>query len=168
MTAAHDYTWDFSLPAEPARAASLVDLGEAKLRDDTKDPPIPPEMPYADQLNQWALQLAGLNRTTFALDLQIHFAAGTPTIVSATGMSSIITTSWAQTNLTVTHTGTGIVTIAWTAGTLPPPRAVPRAWVIAAGPLPQPQAVGVSNGVQVSTWSLAGAATDEDFVVSIY
>jgi hypothetical protein len=167
MTAALTLTWDFALPGLPARAASIADLGDAALVDDAIDPPIPPEMPYAAQLNQWALQLGGMNRIIPALDLQIHFTAGTPAIFNVAAMSSIITTTWAQAHLTVTHSSTGVVMITWTAGTLPPPRAVPRAWVLSTTALPQPQALALSNGVQVSSWNLAGAATDLDFVVSV-
>lgn len=167
MTAAETFTWDFTLPTSPARAASLEDLGEAGHVDDAVYPPVPPEMPYAAELNQWALQLAGMNRVIPGLDLQIHFQGGAPAVFNVAAMSSIITTSWAQANLTVTHTGPGVVTITWPPGALPPPRAVARAWVLATGPFPQPQVTAVSNGVQVSTWNLTGAPTDLDFVVSI-
>lgn len=170
MAAAATYTWDFNLGATPpvvAAAASIGDLGDAALVDDAVDPPIPPEMPYADQLNQWAEQIGGVNRVIVAADIQIHFVAGAPTIYNVAAMSSVITTAWAQANMVVTHTGTGVVTITWPAGSLPPPRAVARAWNIG-GPYPQPVVTAVSNGVEVSTWNLAGSPTDLDFVVSVY
>lgn len=162
------YTWSFNLPTQPARAASLDDLGGAALQDDAAYPPIPPEMPYANQLNQWALQLGGLQRTTLALDLEIQFVTGVPTIVNATGMSDQLTTSYCIANLTVTHVSTGVVTIGWLAGTLPFPRAKPRAWHTDATPAPQPVAVPGVNEVGVQTWNLAGTPTDLPFVVSIF
>lgn len=175
MTAATTYTWDFNLGIVPpldARAASLDDLGGAQLVDDAVYPPIPPQMPYAAQLNQWALQLAGVNRVVPALVVEIHYIAGVPTIINATGMSSIITTTWATTgapnNLLVTHVGTGIVQITWAAGTLPNPRRRPRADPYTNSPVPVPNVTAVSNGVQVATWNLSGVLTDTDFTVEVY
>lgn len=168
MTAAKEYTWDFDLPATPARAASLTELGDAALADDAAYPPIPPEMPYADQLNQWALQLAGLNRVIHGISIAIHFTAGTPAIQSVAAMSSLITTTWAQANIIVTDNGTGDTTLTWPVGALPNPRAQPSAYVNASGPHPQPEAAIAGSGVRVKTWNMASAATDLDFTVIVY
>lgn len=176
MTAKATYTWDFDLAATPpvvAAAASIGDLGDAALVDDAANPPIPPQMPYSAQLNQWATQLGGMNRVIVAADIQIHFVAGAPTLYNVAAMSSLINTAWAvaQANMTVTHVGAGVVTVSWPQGSIPPPRAVPRAWALS-GPNAQPVAVATTvagnPGVQVSTWNLSGTPTDMDFVVSVY
>lgn len=167
MAAPDYYTWDFALPARSARAASVEDLGGAKLRDDAAYPPIPPEMPYAAQLNQWAKQLGGVNRVIVGLDVEIRFIAGTPTVVNATGMSDLLTTSYVIANFTVTHPSTGVVEISWAPGTLPPPRAQPRAWITDANPYAQPVVVAGPNAITVRTWNVAGAPTNAPFVVSI-
>lgn len=168
MVAPADFTWDFVLPGTIAAAAGLDALGGAQLVDDAKYPPIPPQMPYAAQLNQWALQLAGMNRVIAGLDLEIGFSGGVPSIVNAMAMSTIITTTWAQANIAVDHTGTGIITLTWPAGALPPPRGKPRAAVVADGSYLQPIALPQSNGVQVKIRDNTGALVDANFAVTIF
>lgn len=168
MSAPDYLTWNFVLPGQPARAASLDDLGGAQLEDNAAYPPIPPEMPYAAQLNQWAKQLGGVNRVVTALDLEIQFLGGVPTIVNATGMSDQLTTTFCVANFVVVHVGAGDVTIAWTVGMLPAPRAKPRAWHTDVTAAPQPVAVPTVNQVEVHTWNLTGTPTNLPFVVSIF
>ena len=168
MTAPDFYTWDFVLPSQPARAASLDDLGSAALEDDVEYPPVPPEMPYAAQLNQWALQLAGVNRIIPGLDLQVAISPALA-VVNATGMSDQLTTTFVQANFSLAYFGTGIVTISWPAGMLPPPRAPARAWITDPNPYMAPVVEVLSpNSVTVYTWDHTGAPIDVPFVVSIY
>lgn len=167
MTAPVYFTWDFLLPSRPARAASVDDLGGAQLRDNAAYPPIPPEMPYAAQLNQWALQLGGMNRVIVAIDVEVAFVLGNPVIVNAVAMSDQITTTYAVANFTVTHVGAGVVTIGWPAGTLPAPRAKPRAYITDPNPYAAPIAEPLPNQVRVKTWNLSGSPVDAPFVVSV-
>lgn len=168
MTAPKLFTWDYDVASStPARAASLDDLGSAQLKDHAKEPPVPPEQPYADQLNQWALQLAGVNRVIESLILDIHFAAGTPTIIGAAAMSSLITTTWAIANITVVHTATGIITITLLASYVPPQRAKPNAWVTTDGAYLQPIAVQTGNIIVVKTRNAASALVDVDFSLAL-
>lgn len=176
MVAPAYYTWDMdttnSRPSaeQAARPASIADLGDAAHQDDAADPPIPPEMPYSAELNEWANQLAGVNRVILASDITVQFSGGTPGITNVAAMSTLVTTSWVQENMTVVHVGTGIVSITWPLGALPAPRAPSRAWILASSPAPypQPQVVAIPNGIEVYTWNLSGTATDLNFVVSIY
>jgi hypothetical protein len=168
MTAASTFTWDFNLVLGVlARAASLDDVGSAALVDDAANPPIPPQMPYAAQLNQWALQLAGMNRIIPALDIEVMFTGGNPAFVNVLAMSSLINTTWAQQNMTLTHVSTGVVLVSWPAGTVPPPRAKARAWITDPNPYPQPVVQPAANGVQIRTWNLTGAPADLPFLVSV-
>lgn len=169
MPAPKRFTWDFDLLNNiTAYAADLVALGEARLIDHAQRPPKPPTMPYAAMLNQWALQLAGVNRVVTALDLEIHFTAGTPAVFNAAAMSSIIDTPWAQTNIQVVHVATGDVLIIWPAGTLPPPRMKPRAFVVADGQWLQPTVILSGNTVEVKTYDNNANLTDVDFCVTIF
>jgi len=168
MPAPDYFTWDFVLPGQPARAASVDDLGGAQLQDDAAYPPVPPEMPYANQLNQWALQLGGVNRVIEALDLEIAIAPSLA-IVRATGMADQLTTSYCQANFTVSLFSTGVVTIAWPAGVLPPPRARSRAWITDPNPYAAPVVESLApNTLTVYTWDAAGTPTNAPFVLSIY
>lgn len=168
MTAAKDFTWNFSIAGSVAAyVASLDALGSAQLQDHATEPPVPPLQPYADQLNQWALQLGGVNRVIEGAIFDVIFTAGTPSIAGATAMSDIITTTWAQANLTVTHTGTGIVTLTWPSVALPPPRAKPFAWVTQDVACMQAIALTVGSGVQVKTRNSAGTLADLNFSVAV-
>ena len=169
MTAPAEYTWDFnSAEGKLATAASLDDLGSAQLVDDPEDPPIPPEMPYADQLNQWALQLAGTNRVIEGVTIEVTISGGTPAIANVKAMSSIITTTWAQSNITVTDNGAGDVTLSWDAGVLPSPRGKPEAWVTEDGAFLQPTAVLSGNSVRVKIRNASSVLTDANFAVRIF
>ena len=168
MTAPALYTWDFILPGTFAKAASLDDLGGAQLEDDAVYPPVPPKMPYADQLNQWAKQLAGMNRVITALDIEV---TTTPSVVSATAMSDQITTTFAQnsSNFQVEYFATGILTIGWAAGILPPPRTRARAFITDPNPYAAPVVEVLSpNSVTVYTWNLSGTPVNVPLLVSIY
>lgn len=174
MAAPDYYTWDYILGAggRSARAASVDDLGGAQLRDDAAYPPIPPEMPYAAQLNQWAKQLAGMNRVVTALDLEVGYVAGSPVILNATAMSGQIVTSLVIAGLgstfTLAHPAAGQVIFGWAAGILPPPRAKPRAWITDPNPYAAPVVVALTSSVKVYTWDNGGTPTDAPFVISIY
>ena len=168
MTAPDYFTWDQDTDTgRAATAASLADLGDAQLQDSTKRPPKPPTMPYAAQLNQWALQLAGVNRVIGAATFEVHFTGGTPAISNAFAMSSAITTTWAQANVTITKNGTGDYTLSWPSGALPPPRGKPKAWVTEDAACLQPIALTSGNGVRVKTRNSSGTLADFDFAVRI-
>ncbi len=169
MTAANKFTWDYDVATSTnARAASLDDLGSAQLKDHAKEPPIPPEQPYAAQLNQWALQLAGVNRVIEGAIFDVQIIAGTPTIVGVTAMSDLITLTWAQANVTVTDNGIGDTTLTWLPGYLPPAsRAKPNAWVTEDVACLQPIATMTGSGVRVKTRNASSALTDFNFSVAV-
>lgn len=168
MVAPAYFTWDYDTgTGRVATAASLDDLGSAALVDEEGDPPIPPEMPYAAQMNQWAKQLGGVNRVIESAIVEVHFAAGVPSIFAATAMSTIITTTWAQTNIIVTDNGVGDVTLTWPVGSIPSPRAQPWAHIIEDGVFFQPIALPLASGVRVKLYDAASAAVDKNFSVHI-
>jgi hypothetical protein len=122
--------------------------------------------------NQWTNQLAGVNRTIYAIDIEIAFTGpgGAPVIVNVMAMSSILTTTYCQTNFVVTHNGPGDITVSWgaVAGCLPPARGKPRAAVTVDGAWLAPIAILQSNGVEVKTRNSGGVLTDVGFVVTVY
>lgn len=162
MASALTFTWDAQIsPAVPARAADLADLGDGAYVDDALYPPIPGEMMTSSDANQFAAQLAGMNRVITAVAISIHFAAGAPGVQQIAAMGSTILPG----SVTVTHTGTGIVTLTWPAGTFPPARLPAFAVITVDGAYLQPTALPVSNGVQVKTRNNTATLVDTDFCV---
>lgn len=159
MTAPNDLTWDLDIPRRP----SLDDVGGAALEDDAKKPPIPPKMPYAAQLNQWAMQIERLSAVTPVAVFTVTFSAGTPTVNSFQCMRTGMLTS----DFTVTDNGNGDTTITWAANTFPTPTAQPSV-SINEDLLAIPRAFTVSNGVRVKTANAAGTLIDAGFTVLVF
>jgi hypothetical protein len=109
-------TWDVVSP-DTVRRATQSDLITALKVDDVYAPPNIVEDPCAIEYNQFALQLASLNKTVPALVVSVTFTGGTPSVEYFSSPSGILVVG----DLTVTDNGTGDTTVAWPSGKLPAP-----------------------------------------------
>ena len=160
MAAAEILTFDIVPPRRP----SLEDVGGAALSDDAMNPPIPPKMPYAAQLNQWALQIQRQGALMPIAIFSVRFAAGAPVLDSfACAPTAPITATF-----TLTDNGAGNTTITWPAGTFPTAIVKPSVTITEDIAALTPIALNVSNGVQVKTRNAASALTDMAFLVLVY
>ncbi len=160
MAAAETLTFDISPPRRPA----LDDVGGAALVDNATEPPIPPEMPYADQLNQWALQIQRFGGIVPVALFSVRFATGTPVLDSFGCLPTAPMTG----SFTITDEGPGTTTITWAAGTFPSAIVKPMVTVTEDIAALTPCALLVTNGVQVKTRNASSVATDMCFTVALY
>jgi hypothetical protein len=146
------------------RRPSLADVGGATLEDDTEFPPNPAKHPYANQLNQWAKQIAAMGGVVPSLVLSVEITAGAPAVVAFSCPRDDLEIS----DFTETDNGTGDTTITWPADTFPPELARPTVTINQdTGALVGGTVVSVTNGVRVRTYDGSGAE-DLHFTVVRY
>ncbi len=159
MAAASTLTWDLATPRRP----TLEDCGDAQLQDHATRPPKAPTQPYADQLNQWAMQIARLGGVVPVAVISIQISGGVPSVYSFTACPTAVLTG----TFTVTDNGTGDTSITWPASTFPVAAARP-AVSINSDLLAIPRAFNITNGVRVKTANAAGTLIDAEFTVLVY
>lgn len=165
MTIPNYFTWDGDpgnsvLPFRP----STDDLGGDNLRDDLVEPPVEGEMPTAGGWNQRAMQVAALAAMTPAAKVYVKITASVPAVQAVIAPGSGIIPG----TFTPTDNGTGDTTLTWPAGTFPGSAMPPEGSLIGSGgSTPTLIAQPLTHAVRVRT-QLAGAATDIDFVVTIW
>lgn len=160
MPAADTLTYDIVPPRRP----SLTDVGDAALEDNAARPPIPPKMPYADQLNQWALQVQRFGAIVPIALLTVRFVAGAPVLDSFSCLPTALITS----DFTLTDNAAGDTTITWPVGAFPTPIVKPMVTLTEDVAALAPIALTVTNGVHVKTRNAASALTDIGFTVAVY
>jgi len=154
MTAPDTLTWDLAAADGGPRRPSLEDVGGATHEDDAVFPPDPATMPYAAELNQWAMQVAAFGKVVPSLILSVEFAGGAPAVVVASSPRSSV----ALGDFTVTDNGTGDTTITWPANTFPPEVTRPEVSINQdIGEMVGATVTAVANGVRVRTYRSAGA-----------
>jgi hypothetical protein len=149
-----ELSWKLESGDGGPRRPSLADVGGATLEDDTEFPPNPAKHPYADQLNQWAMQIEAVGRTVESLVLSVEISGGTPALVAFTCPRDDMEID----DFTVTDNGTGDTTITWPADTFPPELTRPELTINQdVGGIVGGTAVSVTNGVRVRTYDGSGA-----------
>jgi hypothetical protein len=149
-----ELSWELAAGDGGPRRPSLADVGGAKLEDDTKRPPNRSKHPYANQLNQWAKQIAAMGQVVPSLILSVEITAGAPAVVAFACPRGDLEIG----DFTVTDNGTGDTTITWPADTLPPELTRPELTINQdTGALVGGTAVSVTNGVRVRTYNASGA-----------
>lgn len=118
MFALGKLSWDLD-PADGddtgPRRPTLADLGGALLEDDEAAPPDKSRMPYADQLNQWARQIAAIGRVGYIAYLAVDVSGPSPVVTAANAPGSKITVN----TFTVTPESSGTYLVSWPANALP-------------------------------------------------
>src|SRR5262249_8966247 len=132
--------------------------------NDPAYPPIAPEMPYAEELNQWAKQIPRLAGVVPAAAFSVTFSGGTPSISQFVAMP----TGPELASFTVTDNGSGDTTISWAAGTFPTSVLAPTVTMNSDAQWRAPVAFAVTNGVRVKTRNDSGTLTDGNFTVLVY
>ena len=169
MTAPETYTWDLETADGGPRRASLEDVGSGVLLDDQKYPPTKSgDMPYADMLNQWQNQLAGVNKVIPSVKVYVRFTGGTPAIAAVTAMGNNIDV----TTFNVQDLGAGDTRVSWPGDRPIPPFLTPpeaklsyRSGGPALTAMCAPVVEQEATGARVRTWDHSGAATDCDFTL---
>lgn len=108
-----EYTYDADTPFVP----DLADLGGEDFADDTENPPTKGIEPYAGLFSEHSRNLAGVNRIICFCRIWLEWTGAAWTITGLDAMGSEAKVD--DTMFTVTPDATGVVTISWTAGTLP-------------------------------------------------
>lgn len=159
MAAAEVLTWDRAAADGGAYRATITDLGDATLENDPGEPPPTDGTElYDDMCNQWAKQIAAVNRTMDGVKFTIAFdGGGAPFIDRVQAAGTLIDAS----TFTLTDNGNGDTTVAWDAGDFPALTCDPRAWMGEDGSWLHPTAVIVTaTSIRVRTRVLAGTLTN--------
>lgn len=134
------------------------DVGGAAFENAAR-PPIPGQMPSAEDWNQISMLVTRACRMMPTLSFTVKFySAGTPTVelvCANDGLSSG--------DLTVTYPGTGHTRVVWPVGSLPAKRISPKATANSASEVVA-TVTQTGNQVDVYTWS-SGAVESEVTVV---
>lgn len=109
----NEYTYDADTPFVP----DVDDLGGEDFEDDTENAPQIGIEPHAGLFSEHTRNLAGLNRIGAFCRLWLEWTGAAWTIIGVDAMGSDAKVD--DTKFTVTPDATGVVTISWTAGTLP-------------------------------------------------
>lgn len=163
MTAAPEtLTWDIPLAEGGPRRPSLADVGGATVEE--RGRPDRSRMLYADQVNQWAKQIAALGKVVFTCAISVEFGPNGPAVVAVLAAGTNVRAESFQ----ITPEGPGQTLITWPAGTLPPPALKPEASIDSDGAFAAPVARLVQGGVRVKTWTTAGVPASADFTVKLF
>lgn len=113
-----EYTYDRALADGGPYVPDVDDLGGDEIEDDAGNAPQKGSEPYGGLYNERARNLAGLNRMTSWCRLWLEWDSGESewNIVHIDAMGTLLTSD----SFTLTPDATGVVTIEWAAGTLPP------------------------------------------------
>lgn len=165
MAGAEDdvYTYDNPLADGGPFVPDITDLGGDEMADDPQTPPQKGVDWYSGAANEHGRNIAGLNRVFpgfCALYIEWDSGASEWIIVYVDAMGTLVESA----SFTLTPVSTGVVTIAWTAGTLP---------AMSRKPLVQATdgfghgygTILSANSVQVRMRSEAGSPAAENFVV---
>jgi hypothetical protein len=158
MTAPAEYTYATTTPRRP----SLDDLGGAGFENHPTHPPDRRTMPNAEEANQKAQNLAGLNRVCPLAVLYVTFAAGAPVLTTVRAMREGVLTS----SFTLTDNAAGDTSITWAASLLPGLTFPPTVSVADDVEIDRVRAYVVAGGVRVKT-KLGATGTDAAFVVTL-
>lgn len=159
-------TWEIVLGA---RRPGLADVGGNQLLNDEVDPPNPDGTELtALSCNQERMQIAALGAVVPMAIMDVEFSAGTPAITSLLCANTTLDAS----DFTVTDSGTGITTIAWSTVDLPPIGPTPRAALIMMAVRPtifaeKVSATPTTTTIRVTTLA-DNVAADLDFSLAIY
>jgi hypothetical protein len=149
-----ELSWKLEAADGGPRRPSLADVGGATLEDDTEYPPNRETMIYADEANQWQMQIVAMGGVVPSLVLSVEISGGTPAVVAFTCPRDDLEID----DFTVTDNGTGDTTITWPADTFPPELTRPELTINQdVGALVGGTAVPVTNGVRVRTYDGSGA-----------
>lgn len=117
MSADEVLTWDRALVDGGASRPTLALLDAGELLDDEAHPPVTDGTePYAAQLNQWSKQIVAVGRVASSAIMTIDCSSGSVVKVALQTPSEIL----ALTDFTITIDSTGVSTVSWTSGALPP------------------------------------------------
>ena len=156
-------TYDLTIGDGGPRRPSLADVGNATLVDD--DPaPDKASMPYADQLNQWALQIAAMGRVCPVAIVLVTISAGTPAVANVTAPGTNVGVS----SFSVVDHATGDTSLTWASDLLPAPLVPGKVSIYGATPgMISLDVVSVTE-YRVRTLNSAGAAADLHWIVEIF
>jgi hypothetical protein len=160
MASPDTLVFDLATPRRPA----LDDLGGGgKVQTGTPDPA---RHLTANDVNQWAKVIERLALTAPMIVVSVDYdGGGVPYVYQ---VASVAGAHLAPGDFTVTHTGTGDVTVAWPAGKVPPPGARPTGTInsITSSILGITQPTALS--VRVRTRTDGGVSVDVPFTVSVF
>jgi len=159
MAASETMTFDLAAPRRPT-----ADDVDATLVNDGDPGVLGTGMPYDWQLNQALALCAAYGRMLPVLSIEVHFAAGTPSVYAVQALRSTLVAG----DITVTDNGAGDVTLTWAADTLPVAASSPEATMVEDGPWLVPVATAVANGVRVKTIVDGNVLTDGNFKVHVH
>jgi hypothetical protein len=142
----------------------IADVGGAALADDQEKPPIPTEMPTADDWNQISKLATYSCRVLPVAVVSVSFSSGTPVCAYFQAINPNLT----STDITLTDNGNGDTSITWAAGTFPVRNLNAAGLTLNENAaIDEHMALPITNGVQVITES-GGAGTDCAFTVYIH
>ena len=113
-----EYTYDVALEDGGPVRPDLAALGGADFRDSTGSPPQKGRDPYAGLYSEHSRNLAGLNKfvPTARIWMEWVVADSEWTIIGVDAMGTLVD----EDSFEVTPMSTGVLSISWAAGTLPP------------------------------------------------
>jgi hypothetical protein len=161
------YTHDVSIGNGGPYRAGVDDLGGDEHEDDDPQPEIGIE-PTAAVTNEQNRHIAGLERVTELVRVWVQFSAGTPSVIKAAAMGTLVTIP----TFTVNHPATGTVDVLWAIGAIAPQAADPACTSNSTGKHAtgkiHPSPPGGYTGIRILITDLASAAADGDFQAAIY
>jgi hypothetical protein len=138
---------------------STDNMGGDDLEDDVANPPQQGD-PNSASWNAKVRETAALAKTAAAAKVTINFSAGAPVFELWIAAGSITTD-----DLTLTDAGTGITELTWPENSFPPASVWPHGLTLHAEGTGF--AVNITNGLRVTTKSLAETLTNIAFTVCI-
>lgn len=163
MAADEELTWDRALLDGGACRPSLAQLGGADLVNDIENPPVDDGTePEAKQLNQRAKQHAAFGRVVHPVKMTIDCSSGSAVKVALQTCSATLTFA----DFTVAISPTGVTTISWATGKVPPMSCDPEVTVNSDGDYSGIAYIASPTSVVVKT-RLAGALANARWTLSI-
>ncbi len=158
--------WDIPSDLGGPRRGSLEDYGGARLVDEDPSPPRTGEELYADLCNGLQKAAATHDRVVIALGISVTLdLGGAPALSQCVAPGEDITVS----DLTLTATATGDVTISWPDRMLPPSALGPQATLndlsVGGGAVASMLSSGL--GVRVKTWDGTNTLVNRPFTVTV-
>lgn len=154
-----EYTYDAEAPHRP----DLAELGGEDFRDSTLSPPNKGRDPYAGLYSEHARNLAGLNRLTETVRIWLEWTGAAWTIIGVDAMGTNVD----EDSFEVTPDATGVITIEWDSGVLPPMQRKPLVTVTDDFGHGYGTVTG-ANSINIRLHDEDKAAADMNFVVEIH